>query len=227
LDRIKNPRVAAIFVAVILAMVATVALLMYVRGVESEVRAEVDEVEVLVAREEIPAGAPAADAASQGLIVRDTIPRKNLAEGAVTSVEQIDGRVATVNIAAGEQILAARFAEAQEQLGLAEIPEGLHAISVQVGIPPGVAGFVNPGSRVSLIADTEEGGTAFLVQDVEVLALGQRVVTTGEDGQTQTSVRRSEENVLATLAVEPGDAERIVEAVLQGQLYFTLLPDQE
>jgi Flp pilus assembly protein CpaB len=60
----------------------------------------------------------------------------------------------------------------------------------------------------------------YLLQDVEVLAVGRRVVQEGEDQVQQT------EQVLMTLALEPEDAERLVFAYNNGSLHFTLLPPE-
>jgi Flp pilus assembly protein CpaB len=104
-----------------------------------------------------------------------------------------------------------------------------------------VAGFVRAGDRVSLVATveppptvtveddgavTEEPGefrSQYLLQGIEVLTVGQLVVTEeGEDG-----VERPTEQVLMTVALEPEDVERAVFAIQNpdAELYFTLLPE--
>jgi pilus assembly protein CpaB len=117
-----------------------------------------------------------------------------------------------------------------------EIPEGFEAIAVEVGIPPGVAGYIRGGDRVSLIATveapgddhtttdgtvTEEPGeirSQYLLQGIEVLAVGQRTTETEGEQAPQSSV-------LMTVALEPEDAERLVFAIENASLYFTLLPE--
>jgi Flp pilus assembly protein CpaB len=103
-------------------------------------------------------------------------------------------------------------------------------MAVEVGIPPGVAGFIQAKDRVSILAQLSlaAGGgqgvptVRFLLQDIEVLAVGRRVVVTADgqsDGQNQPQDR-----VLMTLALRPAEAEKLAFAIFQGQLYFTLLP---
>lgn len=229
-----NKRAIAIVIAIVLAAVATAALFSYVQGVEQEALAEVEPVEVLVAKDTILAGTSAEQAMSQGLIGKDSIPKRTVAEGAVVSVDQISGKVATVNLAKGEQILTTRFASVQEATDLAEIPEDRQAISVDVALIPAVAGRVNPGDHVSVIAQLEqpaaEGAEAgprvqFLVQDAEILAIGQRQLFVNENGQQRAAIQYPEGRVVATLAVTPEDAEKLTFAIFQGQLYFTLLPE--
>lgn len=231
-----NKRAIAVIVAVLLAAVATAALFSYVRGVEADAVAAAEPVEVFVVKDAILAGMPAEQAISQGLIGKEPVPKRNVAEGAIVSLDQIQGKVATVNLAKGEQILAARFASVQETSDIAPIPDDRQAIAVDVALVPGVAGRVNVGDHVSVIAQLEQPGGAegaagpgpkvqFLVQDAEVLAIGQRARFVTENGQQRTAIQYPEGRVVATLAVTPEDAEKLTFAIFQGQLYFTLLPE--
>jgi Flp pilus assembly protein CpaB len=70
------------------------------------------------------------------------------------------------------------------------------------------------------VEPTQSVVTQYLLQDVEVLAVGRRVVTEGEDQVQQT------EQMLMTLALDPEDAERLVFAWNNGTLHFTLLPPE-
>jgi len=229
----------AVVVALILAAVATFAIFTYVRGLEQRAFEDAELVEVFVAQEAIPGGT-AADAASEaGLIGRDTRPRAAVPEGAITTLDQVDGLVTEDRILADEVIVRGRWVDPAQVIVEFEIPEGFEAISVQVEVPPGVAGFVRPGDRVSLIAtvvspptvSVEEDGTVieqpgdprsqYLLQGIEVLSVGQLVVTEeGEDG-----VQRPTAQVLLTIALVPEDVERAVFAVENAELYFTLLPE--
>lgn len=232
-----NRRAIAIVIALVLAGAATLALLSYIRGVETEALAEAQPVEAFVAKDTILAGTPAEAAISQGLIGKEAIPRKNVAQGAIASLDQISGTVATVDIHTGEQILAARFGQVQESSDLAAVPEGHQAISIDVALVPGVAGRIGTGDHVSVIAQLEQPGAGidggngpqvqFLVQDAEVLALGQRARFVTEAGEQRSALQYPEGRVVATLAVTPEDAEKLTFAVFQGQLYLTLLPEDQ
>jgi pilus assembly protein CpaB len=220
-----------------LALVATFALWRYARGLEAKAFAGVETVRVLVAKDTIPAGMSAQQAAANGLVETTTIPSKVRAEGAVTSVEQIGDRVAAVTILKGEQLAGPRFVVPGQAKGILPIPQERQAISVQVGVPPGVGGFVQPGDRVSVLAKvkvpngaSEVAKVQFLLQDVGVLAVGQRVVTvagsqqgSGQDGENATTAE-PQSNLMLTLAVTAPEAEKVAFAVLEGELYFTLLP---
>lgn len=216
--------------ALILALVATAALASYVRGIEEETLRDAEAVKALVAKDLIAAGTSGAAAASGGLIVDEAIPRRLVSEDIVTSLDEITDLVADVDILKGEQIRASRFVSAQAQ-GRIPIPKGRQAMSVEVAIPPGVAGFVKTGDRVSILAqlDVPVGGEAqsqprvqFMLQSIEVLAVGRSFSNVEGDGDTPPAVQQQ---VLLTLAVTPSEAEKLGFAVFQGQVYFTLLPE--
>lgn len=240
----------AIVAALVLAGVATFAITTYIRGIEQRAFEDAELVEVFVAEQEIPAGLSGEAAGEAGLIERGTIPNRNVPEGAVTSLEQISGLVSTDRVLPNEVLVIGRWADPDStEAALIDIPEDFQALSVQVGIPPGVAGFIRPGSEVSLIATVErpliddeelddlteddlvdgdgfpielptQTTTQYLLQNIQVLSTGQRVTT--EDGG---DVAEEGGGVLLTVALEPEDAERLVLAIETASLYFTLLPD--
>jgi pilus assembly protein CpaB len=220
-----NTRLIAIGVAVLLAGVATFALFAYMRGFETRTQEQFEPVDAFVATDVITAGTHAEAATATGLIAPRPVPASAIPSGAITSLTQIEGRVAVTDIQPGEVILAARFAETVQTVqGLRAIPEDRQAISVQVGIPPGVAGFITSGAEISLIAhisvESEDGEAdfnhaQFLLQGVEVLAVGRRVVAAEGEQVQQT------EQILLTLAVTAEEAEKVDFAVFNGDLNFT------
>lgn len=243
-------RTIAIVLALVLAAVAVFAIWRYVDGLREEAFQDAELVEVFVSKGIIPAGTRAEAAINQGLIERDEIPTANRPEGAITSLDQISGLAAIDRILTGEVIQRASFGDPTTSAVNFEVPEDLQAISLEVGIPPGVAGYIQVGDHISVIAHiaapppTEpvigpdgnvvqpttptdaatETRSQFVVQDVEVLAVGRRVVVTNEQGQTQDQVQQTE-SVLVTVAVDADQAERLVFSLNEGSLYFTLLAE--
>lgn len=233
-------RTIALVLAVALAALATIALISYIRGLEEEAFEGTEPVGVFVAKEEIPGGLSADTAISQGLIKQETVPAKVRPEGAIRSLEEIKGRVAGVTILKDEIIVGPRFVLPGQVKGVLPIPPDKQAISVEVDIPPGVGGFVQPGDRVSLIAQLSITGRAaggataqatvvkYLLQGIDVLAVGQRVVTVAgaqRQAGAAPATGRQASRVLMTLALTPAQAEQLVFAILNGELYFTLLPE--
>lgn len=220
-------RMLAFTAALGLAAVATLSLTSYIQGVETRALRQMDAVEAYVAKDLIPQGTTGEAATAQGLIVRQPIPRGALAEGTIGSLGEIKDKIAAVNILKGEQILSERFVVETAAEGRLAIPEDRQAVSEELGIPPGVAGFVRAGDRVSVVAQLEVSGPAgaeprvqYLLQGVQVLAVGQRIVVEG-DARTEDQLQQ---RVLLTLALTPAEVEKLAFAMFNGQIYFTLLP---
>jgi Flp pilus assembly protein CpaB len=230
-------RTIALVVALVLAAVAAIALVSYVQGIQHKNDVNQQPVQVFVAKAVIPAGQSGDQAISQGLITEITIPLKARTDGAISSLEQIKGKVAAVDIQKNEQILASRFGApgTTGQTGAAKLvlPSNLQAVSIQVSIPPGVAGFIQVGETVSVLADadiTATGGrpagrtVGYIAQNVKVLAIGQlQTVIAANGNQTQQTAQNAGQ-VLLTLAVNPAQAERLILGTLDAQLYFTIVP---
>ncbi len=228
-------RTIALVISVALAAVATIAIFSYVQSLEDRALEDAEPVEVFVAKDVIPVGTSADSAITQGLFEQTTVPQRVRPLDAIASLEEIRGRVAGVTIQQGEQILASRFVAPGQQGGGLTIPSNRVAMSIEVDIPPGVANFVRVGDRISAIAHLsvprgagadaeEESRSQFVVQNMEVLAVGRRVITTTEEGQEE-STQQTQNRILMTIAVTPAQAERMAFSINEGGLYLTLLPE--
>jgi pilus assembly protein CpaB len=227
-------RVVAVLVAVALALAATVALVAYAGSADRRAVSGQQPVLVYVARSRIAAGTSGEDAQNRGLIERAALPRRVVAAGAVRSLEQLGGRVAAVDIVPGEQLLAARWVGRGEASGrrLLPIPEGHQAVSIALDPTRQVSGFVTPGDRVSVVVslslpkgDRAQRTTRFLLQDVQVLAVGATAqANPAVQGGGRAGQGRNQNVATVTLAVAPRDVERVVFAAENGSLYLSLLP---
>ena len=98
------------------------------------------------------------------------------------SLNQIQNKVAAVDIVAEEQLLLSRWVGSDEVTGrgLLPIPKEHQAVSIGVELTKQVAGFVTPGDLVSMVVSMsrEDGAgkdvdtSQFLLQNVQVLAVG-------------------------------------------------------
>ena len=237
-----NRRILGLVVAILLAGVATFFLVQYVTTADERAREAEELVEVVVAEQEIPTGTAVEDASAQGLFGTDEIPARSVPGGAIDDPAELAGLVATGPVFPGEVIVAQRFGQTAALPGVGlDIPDGLEAVTVDAGVIEGVAGFVQPQDEVSVLAsitlpdadenedaDLEAGTTGlrtqYLVQNVTVLAVGQRVITT--EGDTQdSSIQLSNDRYIFTLAMEPEEIERLIFAYQEGVLHFTILPE--
>jgi pilus assembly protein CpaB len=231
-------RVLAILIAVVLALVATAALVVYVNGADRRAISDQRPVMVFVAKETIKAGTSGLDARNTGLIDQIPVPKKNVVDGYVRSVTQLRDRFAAVDIVKGEQLLLKRWVGAEDVEGrrLLQIPTGHQAVAIELDLTRQVAGFITPGDSVSLILSMKrraQGGrepidrSQFLLQNVQVLAVGATALTnvnTQGGGGRITQGRGSQNLTAVTLAVEDGEVEQVVYAAEYGSIYLSLLP---
>ena len=183
---------------------------------------------VLVANQRIEPGTTARAARANVHLV--DVPAEAVVPGALTSLDQVAALRAVGPILPGEQVLAAHFGDVSTSP--LRPPRGTLGLSVQLGDPQRVAGFVTPGSQVAVFATTDVGTksprTRVLLSSVQVLGVGGSTVTTrttassGSDGSGSTSTEQIPSAIL-TLALSVHDAERVVFAASQGQLYLGLL----
>jgi pilus assembly protein CpaB len=228
-------RVLAILIAVVLALVATAAMVLYVNGADRRAIDDQEPVNVLMAKETIKAGTSGEDAQNAGLIIRVTVPKKTVVAGALRSPTQLEQRYAAVNIVKGEQLLQERWVGAEDVAGrrLLQIPENHQAVSLGLDITKQVAGFVTPGDKVGLVFSYKKKSssesvdrTNFLLQNIQVLAVGATALPNGSaQGGGRVNQGRGSQNLTAvTLAVNKKDVERVVFAAENGSIHLTLMP---
>ena len=230
-------RVLAILVAVVLALMATAALVVYVNGADRRAISDQKPTLVWVAAQAIKAGTPGQSARNTGMIEQVPVPRKNVVDGAVISLTQIQNRYAAVDIVAGEQLLQKRWVGAEDVAGgrLLRIQSGYQALAIEMDLTRQVAGFVTPGDKVSLILSMKRPGpggdidrSEFLLQNIQVLAVGATALANAAAQGGGSRVSQGKGQVAAvTLAVPEDKVERVVYAAENGSIYMTLLADPD
>jgi pilus assembly protein CpaB len=225
-------RVLAILIAVVLALVATGALVVYVNGADRRAIANQEPVAVLVAKETIKAGTSGEDAQNLKLVAPKLVPRESVVVGAFRSWSQLEGKFAAVDIMKGEQLLPTRWvgADEVEGRGLLPIPDDHQALSIGLDVTRQVAGFVTPGDNVGMVLTLPggDGGskTRFLLQNVRVLAVGATALSsrTAQGGGGRVNQKGSQSVTAITLAVKKQYVESVVHAAVDGDIYLTLMP---
>src|SRR5215218_9655431 len=215
-------RVLAILVAVVLALVATAALVVYVNGADRRAISGQEPRMVWVAAQLIKAGTSGQTARNTGQIKQIPVPNKNVVAGAVLSMPQIENRYAAVDIGA-EDVAGRR---------LLQIEPGHQALAIEMDMVRQVAGFVTPGDKVSLVLSMKRpapGGdlerSQFLLQNVQVLAVGATALanSAAQGGGSRVNQGRGEVAAV-TLSIPDERVEQVVYAAENGSIYMTLLP---
>ncbi len=189
------------------------------KGAVGPIRTEQAMVPVVVARQNLEART---QLKPEMLEVR-LIPQEYAWRGGLRSVEAAAGKVLTAPVAAGEPVLRNMLALEENKVALAyHVPQGMRAVTVQVGEVSGLAGRLEVGDRVDVVTVIPgQRGTStrstLLLEDVAVLALGrpERGEPRGGDARKYTSV---------TLAVPPRDALLLGLGAEVGRLQLVLRP---
>ncbi len=159
----------------------------------------------------------------------DTIPSDALEEkkieaskvpqDALSSTSLATGRTAKYGISQGHIVSQHDLAPAGLKLGFeSRLKEGYRAITFGVDGNTGVAGFVNPQSRVDILSMVGTGvdtKVAAILSDVEVIAVGQVFQKTSGDTSAMPSSS-------VTVAVSPEDGGKLIKAVAASKLYLAL-----
>lgn len=228
-----NRRLGLLAVALAVAVLGTSAVFIYVSKVEAQTLKGADPVDVLVAAERLPAGTTGAAAAEGELVALVSMPRKSVPEGALTSLDSVGTQSLVSDVFAGEVLLKAKFADQTARTGALLIPKDRIAISVELGDPQRVAGFVVPGSEVAIFTTIENtaasaaqpGATAatytrLLLPRTSVIAVGPSTLRPAEDEEEgDDAVAKA----VLTVAVTQVEAERLIHAAQNGELYLGLL----
>jgi pilus assembly protein CpaB len=140
--------------------------------------------------------------------------------GAFAKPEDVVGRIVLFPLAAGQPILERQLSAVGTGAGITvKIPEGMRAIALRSDDVVGVAGFILPGTYVDVLVtyhtpNSPDPVTATILQDVQVLAVGQKFEPDPEGKASPTNV--------VTLLVKPEDAAKVVLASSQGIVHFVL-----
>lgn len=145
--------------------------------------------------------------------------------------KQLTGAVARFEFFPGEPIREAKLVRADQGYLSAVLSPGKRGVSVTVSAASSAGGFVVPNDHVDVLltTSTEMGQRSeVILSNVRVLALGKRLGEMGVSGGDETGAEGSpnpttfDASTIATLELDPGQAETLVNASTRGQLSLTL-----
>src|ERR1035437_8293217 len=148
-----------------------------------------------------------------------TLPESAAPPGAFSDPAKVLGRGAVLPIAKGDFILSSKSAALNAGGGLPSlIPRGMRAVSVRVNDVVSVAGFVQPGTRVDVLATGTQGSgndrqTTTVLENVAVIAVGKTLDRSSSDAQTAPVI---------TLLVSPDDAQKLALVSQEGRIQLSL-----
>ncbi len=152
---------------------------------------------------------------------RVTVQERDLPKGAAFEDGAAVDRVLLYPVSANEPLIDAKLSHSTGVDGVpSTIPAGMRAVSVQISDVSGVAGLIQPYSRVDVLftrpGSMAEAVTSTILQNVQVLAIG-RLTQVG-----QTADPKAPKMPVATLVVTPEEAQKLELAKNQGKISLSL-----
>lgn len=192
-----NYRVKNIGIAVGLAALAAILTSVYVINYKRHVQQGEGKVTVLVAAKDILAGTSGADIIDQKLLKEQTVPRKSIVAGAISTPDQLTRYVATQDVYEGEQVSTRRFAPPGQQGIRAQIKGIQRAYQLPGDANQLLAGTVQAGDHVDVVGTWERPGeinkivSRVVLRDLLVLRApeGSSTGTVTSDGDESIQLR--------------------------------------
>jgi Flp pilus assembly protein CpaB len=226
-QKLISTRRGSLYVAVVAALLAGVAILVYLNGYRDNLQAGTTPVTVLIARQTIPKGTPGSVVASKGMFTATTIRESQLREGAFSDPASLTGKVATTAVYQGSQLTAGVFSASTTSLA-GTLTDRERVVSVPLDAAHGLIGQVEAGNRVDVYAGFNvipvrldgtptNGGQArpvlrLIMPNVPVVAVGS---TGGGLGSRATNV---------SLQVTDAEAGKLAFASDNGKIWLSLRP---
>ena len=183
-----NYRAKNIGIAIGLAALAAILTSVYVVNYKRHVQRGEDKVTVLVAARDIPAGTAGADIIDQKMLKEQTVPRKAIVAGAISTSDQLSQYVATQDVYEGEQVSTRRFAPPSEQGIRAQIKGTQRAYQLTGTADELLAGTIQNGDHVDVVGTWPVGGTGGNGQIVSRVVIRDLLVLRAPEGTASTKV---------------------------------------
>jgi pilus assembly protein CpaB len=250
---VSSRRTLILIGALVIGGLAAFLTLNYVQGVENENAEQNQLVDVLVAKGPVPKGTSADDALAVKQIDVAKRRRADLPATAVRRDAEIVGQVASVDLSGGEIITTNMFVADSDLSGSksTSLDKGNVAITISVDQAAGVAGLIQPGDSINILASVSgedgDGGlksdlqapgnggfrvsspAVYAFQDVKVLAVGQSLgePVAAPAADEAAAAAPQEFSGLITVQLPPEEAV-LLAGIRTASLYLTLnRPDYE
>ena len=233
-------------IAVVLAVAAAAAVVLYTQGVKEDAERGGSLVRVIVSNQNIPPSQPLDSLIDSGAFGEVQVPEDTLVDGAVTDIRQLEGQTTVAEILANEQIPLSRLSSGEGNV--VGVSEGHIGVAIELDAPQGGTGNINPGDNVAVFATFQNvqaiagspaqlrqqlnnpsatGGvgskvdlpdfTVTIIRSVRVLKIENPSV------DSETGEQSDSDRIRVTLDLEPQNAQDLVFAKENGLVWLGLL----
>ncbi len=183
---------------------------------------------ILVAIQDIPFN----ESIEASMLRLEKWPKDKVPSGAITKMEEVEGRRTRTTLFAGEPLLEGKLTSGDEGGVGMLIPKGWRVVPVRVDTASGGGGLVRPGDRVDVLVHLARNPTRgitktttkTILQDVKVFAVNADVGDKEDDKGKSAAVSAKTISLLLT----PEDSERAMLASQLGKVQLILRsPDED
>ena len=232
--------------AVLLAVAAAGAVVLYTNGVKKAAESGGSLTTVIVATQDIPANTSLDPLIEGGGFKELSVPTDAVVDGAVTSLASLRGQTTTAPIVANEQLTSSNLSSGEQVAGgMLGISKGHLALTIKLNAPQGVNGNIQRGDNITVFA-TYTGASIVTGTTLPQLLNGTAPTTDKQELPDFTvslipTVRVLQvvnpaiddtgnpvgDSVTLTLDLLPADAQALTLANQTATLYIGLLPPGE
>jgi pilus assembly protein CpaB len=151
-QRLLSTRGGTIALSIMAAVLAAVILVAYLNRYRDSVKQSGVPMTVLVANQLIEKGTSGRVIASEDLYKTTTMPKGEVAEGAITDPDALKGSIAAADVFPGEQLTRAKFSASESGSLSNEITGDQRVMTLPFDAAHGMIGQLEPGDRIDVYA---------------------------------------------------------------------------
>jgi Flp pilus assembly protein CpaB len=231
--------------AVLLAVAAAGAVVLYTNGVKKAAESGGSLTTVIVAAQDIPANTSLDALIQSGGFKELSVPTDAVVNGAVTSLAELRGQTTTAPVVANEQLTASNLSSGEQvEGGMLGISKGHVALTIKLSVPQGVNGNIQRGDNITVFA-TYTGASIIKGATLPELVHGTGTTATQDlpdftlsliptvrvlqvvNPRIDEAGATTGDSVTLTLDLLPADAQSLTLANQTATLYIGLLPPGE
>ena len=206
-SKLFRTRQGTILLGVVAAVLAAIALIVYLNHYRSSVNATGGTISVLVAKSTIPQSTSGEVIASSDLYTIKTVAKSDAQAGAFTDPSELSGQATSQSIPKGQQLTTSYFTAGQTGI-ISNIPPKQRAVVIPLDSPGQVGNQIVPGNSVDVYALITPASGSPVVKEI---LQNMYVLNTTSDGNV-------------TLRATPKEAGQLIYASGNDKIWLTLRP---
>ena len=211
-----------------LAAAAAILVGIYITSYRNSVTHGAGLVKVFVAERDIPAGTDGAAVASGGYMKMETVPRRAVAPGAITSGAALTSLVTAAPIFKGEQITLRQFSPATQGGIFAKFSGNERVVAVPGDPNQLLAGTLSAGDHVDIVATAKyHFGSPSITRSTSKVVLRNLLVLEAPDAPKAGTVMSGSPSLTAMLVMTDDQAQTMGWALKNANWFAVLRPTKQ